>query len=106
MLSQKNRISRKDFPSYKKQLSRFLSPLFSGTIYLNKENVQVSVVVSKKITKKAVERNKIRRRFYSAITPYIKKLHDISIVIYPKKVEEPPFSVLKSEIEKMLKLLK
>lgn len=106
MLPQKNRISRKDFPPYQKQAKRFSSPLFSGNIFTHQRNTQVSVVVSKKIAKTAVVRNKIRRRFYSAIAPYTKGSHGSSIVLYPKiKTEEAPFSLLKSELGRMFATL-
>ncbi len=103
MLPKKNRIPRKDFPSSsQRKANRFSSLLFSGNIYPHQGDTRVSVVVSKKIAKTAVTRNKIRRRFYSAVSPFIKDSREISIVIYPKiKTEEAPFSLLKSEIGKM-----
>lgn len=110
MLSQKNRIARKNFPSYQRQSNRFSSPLFSGNIYAHQGRTQVSVVVSKKVAKTAIERNKIRRRFYSAIRPSLKDSQGALIVLYPKiTTKEPLFTFLKSEIERMFqetKLLK
>lgn len=107
MLPKKNRIKRKDFPSSQRQANRISSPLFSGNIYRCQGNTQVSVVVSKKIAKTAVARNKIRRRFYSAVSPFIKDSRGVFIVLYPKiKTEEVSFSLLKSEIERMFDFAK
>ncbi len=108
MLPRKNRISRKDFPTDSRQGFRVFSPLFSGAIHPSTDGVRVSVVVSKKTAKTAVVRNSLRRRFYEALTPYIKNLsREVFIVFYPKiDAKKAPFSVLVQEIEKALKQAK
>lgn len=111
MLPQKNRISRNDFPTGSRQGSRVFSPLFSGVIYPSKTGTRVAVVVSKKTAKTAVARNTLRRRFYATLAPYLKSFSQESlIVLYPKiEAKKSPFSMLKVEIEAMLrhtKLLK
>ncbi|MDR0957410.1 MAG: ribonuclease P protein component [Candidatus Nomurabacteria bacterium] len=40
---------------------------------LNRHNSRASVVVSKKVYKSAVKRNRIRRRVYEIIRPFLKK---------------------------------
>ncbi len=104
MLPKKNRISRKDFPAHSRQGFRVSSPLFSGTVYPNKEGVRVSVVVSKKTAKTAVARNYLRRIFYEAVSEYIKNFSiSVLIVFYPKiDAQKTQFIVLKKEIEKAL----
>ncbi|OHA83994.1 MAG: hypothetical protein A2937_00560 [Candidatus Yonathbacteria bacterium RIFCSPLOWO2_01_FULL_47_33b] len=120
MLPQKNRIARKDFPAGPRQgiLNQQVrglavkSNLFSGVIHPQKiGGVRVSVVVSKKTAKTAVVRNSLRRRFYTAITPYLPGFSQGALVIiYPKiEAKKAPFSLLKTEIETALrhaKLLK
>ena len=109
MLSQKNRISRKDFPAFKRQGFRVFSELFSGTVYpTDDKKIRVSVVVSKKTAKLAVVRNHLRRVFYEAIKPYLESFTQGSLVVlYPKSgAVQVSFVVLKSEIEKELKRIK
>lgn len=60
-----------------------------------------SVVVSKKVAKSAVERNRIRRRIYEALRmnmDYIPKKFDYIFVIYQKDVLTMPFG----EVERIL----
>lgn len=114
MLSKKNRISQKDFPAHTRQGFRVHSPLFSGTIYsketdsasliANEKKVRVSVVVSKKTAKNAVDRNYLRRITYEAMEPYLPRLTKRTlIVLYPKKETQiASFVDLKAEIEKAL----
>ena len=62
---------------------------------------RVSVVVSKKVAKLAVTRNRIRRRVYEAIRvnlEYLPKKTDYIFVVYSKKILELPFS----QLEKLL----
>lgn len=105
MLSRKNRISKHDFPTSKIQGTRVFSPLFSGVIYKNEGLSRAAVVVSKKTAKTAVVRNRIRRRFYAALAPFLKDASkEHLMVFYPKKeVATAPFAVLKSEIEATLR---
>lgn len=86
MLPQKNRIPKKEFPSFKNKGVRFLSPSFTGTIYPSTAGSRVSVVVSKKTAKSAVLRNRLRRVFYAAVEKYIPAFtSSVLIVLYPKK---------------------
>jgi ribonuclease P protein component len=112
MLPQKNRISRKEFPSHKERGIRVFSPLFSGVFYKIVDprvlESRVSVVVSKKTAKTAVSRNFLRRRVYEVLAPHILNISSpTTIVIYPKKeAEKAQFSDLKSEVEKALRQAK
>ena len=105
MLPRKNRIPKEDFPSPQERGSRVFSPLFSGVIYKNDGLTRVAVVVSKKTAKTAVVRNRIRRRFYSALAHFLKDTDKGSLMVfYPKKeAETAPFPVLKSEIETIIR---
>ncbi|MBR2658528.1 ribonuclease P protein component [Candidatus Saccharibacteria bacterium] len=62
---------------------------------------RVAVVVSKKVIKSAVGRNRIRRRVYEALRKnfdYLPKKKDYIFVVYSKGVKDMPFG----ELEKML----
>ncbi len=65
-----------------------------------------AVVVSKKVLKSAVGRNRIRRRVYEAIRlelPRINKPVDCIFVIYNKDVATIPFKELRSLVNNLLK---
>ena len=62
---------------------------------------RIAVVVSKKVAKSAVERNRIRRRIYEALRKnleYVPKKNDYIFVVFSKDVKNMPFS----ELEKLL----
>ena len=108
MLPKKNRVTRKEFPSHKQQGIRAFSALFSCTIYPCRDVSKISVVVSKKIDKRAIARNTLRRRFYAIAETYIKDFsREALIVFYPKiEARKAPFSLLKTEMERVLRSAK
>ena len=62
---------------------------------------RIAVVVSKKVLKTAVGRNRIRRRVYEALRQnmdYIPKKTDYVFVVFSKEIKEMPFN----ELEKLL----
>lgn len=76
MLSRKHRLGRvRDFENLKKQgrssRTRFFSVRYAAS---DQPEPRIAVVVSTKISKKAVERNKLRRRVRSII---FKHLHSV-----------------------------
>ena len=65
-----------------------------------------AAVVSKKILKSAVGRNRIRRRIYEAIRYELKNIKqpiDCIFVIYSKDYQTKPFSEIKQDIRVLLK---
>jgi ribonuclease P protein component len=66
MLSKEERLGRRDFSRYFASGTRFHSPHLTLS-YTAAPTLQASVVVSKKVAKKAHERNTIRRRLYAAL---------------------------------------
>lgn len=73
----------------------------------NKKRVhsRVAVVVSKKIYKSAVKRNRIRRRIYEIIRfylPLITEPHDIVITVIDKTIKDTPHEELKQQIADLL----
>ena len=108
MLARKNRISRNEFPSSKTKGARFFSTSFSITIYITEGNTRFSVVVSKKVAKRAVDRNYLRRQFYSLVEPHLKIItKKVKIVIYPKsEALKMPFLLLQKELIVVLQTAK
>lgn len=67
---------------------------------------RAAVVVSRKVHKSAVVRNRIRRRIYEALRsnePDIQDPHDLIFVIYGEEFAEMEFSSLQNEVTTLLK---
>lgn len=103
MLSKNKRIPRKLF-----------QPLLESKKYLNSQNfslrvvsadeTRVAVSVSKKVSKKAVVRNKIRRRVYSAVLEFIPRLSkNLFLIIAKPGAEKIKGDTLKIELGELLK---
>lgn len=76
---------------------------------LNKKSkdYRVAVIVSKKVHKSAVKRNRIRRRIYSAVSEYksyLKEPYDLVFFVYQDKILLLPPQELKRQVAKLLKL--
>lgn len=86
---------------------RAFSPLFSLVVYAKSEGVHIAIVTSKKISKSAVVRNTLRRRFYAFFEPHIKSLRAGTIVVYPKQeaILSSP-TALRAELVKALQQAK
>lgn len=110
MLPKKYRLQyRKDFARiYKK--GKFLRTLLFNIKYL-KNNLDCSrfaFVISTKISKKATERNKIKRQLRAIIREKIKNLqnnYDL-IIIAQTKILNQKFTTLQEELTKALKKLR
>lgn len=66
MLSKKERLTRQDFSRFFSSGRRYHSPFFT-LVYTPSPTLHASIVVPKKVAPKAVDRNTIRRRLYSAL---------------------------------------
>lgn len=83
-------------------------PLFSVKARPNprREGYRLAVVVSRKVHKSAVVRNRIRRRLYEIVrqmAPLICEPHDIVISVFHDTVADEEAAVLKSQIKKQFK---
>lgn len=84
------------------------SKLFSIKFCTNprKRFSRVAVVVSKKVAKKAVQRNFLRRRLYSLIRPYINQFqrnYDLIIIVHSAELGHVNFAELETKIVAELK---
>ena len=65
---------------------------------------RVAVVVSKKVSKSAVVRNRIRRRVYEAVRAYtVNESYDLIFMIYSVDVATLPTELLQKTIQQQLK---
>lgn len=86
MLPKKERLKRIDFSRFFSVGRRVNTPLFQ-LIYSEYPSLHVSVVVSKKVSKLAVKRNKIRRRVYDVVRTYRKEAKTTGVYIFIMKAE-------------------
>ena len=108
MLNKKYRFHSRGGVRYTYQHGKTLrTPKISLVYNKNERGFQrFAVVVSKKVLKSAVGRNRIRRRVYEAIRlelPNFKTPQDSIFVIYNRDVKEMPFSELRKTIHDLLK---
>ena len=103
MLNKKFRFHSRGGVRYVYQKGRTLRTPKISLIFVDNTRgfTRLAVVVSKKVEKSAVKRNRIRRRVYEALRlnfDYIPKKRDYIFVVYSKDVGRMPFS----ELEKLL----
>ena len=107
MLARKNRISTKIFPKTGRPWKNITSDSFSLSIFSQTGSgiLRASVIVSKKVARTAVPRNKIRRRIYSILRKEISACpQNMLLVCYVKKPAlEKSFSVLETELKHLLR---
>jgi ribonuclease P protein component len=105
MLAKKRRIGKKFFSVHFSNTQRFVSPHLLLTVVKN-ERAQscFAFSVSKKICKRAVDRNRLRRQGYSVIGKYLKDIPDGFLFFFSFKKGAYPvsFSNLKKEICSLL----
>src|SRR5438477_12469334 len=82
-------------------------PLLAVKAVLNerRKNYRVAVVVSRKVHKSAVARNRIRRRLYEAVRLLeagITAPYDIVITVFSEAVLEEPVDQLYAQVKKQL----
>jgi ribonuclease P protein component len=71
---------------------------------IHRTHPRFSIVVSKKVLKSAVGRNRIRRRLYEYIRPLIKEMddvYDIVIIATSSEIRKMPAPELKEQLDQL-----
>lgn len=103
MIPKSLRLTKSDFNTLQTKVI-FRGDLFDIAIAKNKEK-KFACVISKKRIKKAVDRNKVRRRIYSSIQELQPNI-PYGVIIYPKaKSLESPYSQIQEEIRSVFATL-
>ena len=111
MLSKKFRLPGNQIPQVIKKGKRFSFPLFNlvvlepRTYHLKPSSARFTFVVSKKVSKKAVIRNRTKRLFSESVRllmPQIKKSYNV-IFFAKKALIEEKLQDIMSQVEKSLK---
>ena len=103
MLSKKYRFHSRGGVRYVYQKGKTVRTPKASLVFVDntRKFTRMAVVVSKKVEKSAVGRNRIRRRIYEALRKnmeYIPKERDYVFVVFTKEVGKMPFG----ELEKLL----
>ncbi len=99
-MSQQHRLSRTDFATVFAKGKRIHSKHATLILMPNKD-LALSVVVSKKVAKKAVDRNTLKRRVYALAVPYRQAPID-AIVLLKVGALRVPRKLFQTEIEALL----
>ena len=104
MLKKKQRLTKAAFDQYFKSGKRIHTPLFQ-LIYTPCNTFHGAVVAGKKVSKKAVDRNVVRRRIYAALYALYKEQSctGVYIVIAKPVVKSATYSEIKETLSKILK---
>ncbi len=99
MLPKKERLSRAEFNRFFSVGKRQHTPSLQ-IVFAVDSGLHVSVVVSKKIAKLAVTRNRIRRRIYDIVRNYRTKenVHGVFIFMVKSPVVKMKYEELKVEV--------
>ena len=108
MLSKKYRFHSRGGVRYTYQNGKAIRGSKISLVFANnsRNKQRYAVVVSKKVLKSAVGRNRIRRRIYEAIRielPKIEKPVDCIFIIYSKEILDMDFKVIQKTIRDLLK---
>ena len=101
MLPSSRRLSTTLFDKVLKQGKFFSGSMFTIRVLKAQGMSRFSVVISKKIAKKAVERNKIRRRVYSSLNTLLPRLTDGFLCVFMMKdqIKAMEYEKIKKNIE-------
>jgi len=107
MIPFKNRFHGHNSLSFVYKNGKSVRSRFFNLKYINNQNRKNSrlvVVVSKKVIKSAVKRNRIRRRVYEVLRHQIENIaatHDLVIIILSSEVLEAPHQDLKNQVNQL-----
>ncbi|PIS13411.1 MAG: ribonuclease P protein component [Candidatus Tagabacteria bacterium CG09_land_8_20_14_0_10_41_14] len=106
MLPSQNRFRKTEFDSFKKSRKRtFSSANFNLSLAGSFNSIRFAIVVSSSVAKKAVERNKLKRRIRSVVSDNIEKIKNgFVVVIYAKEgAGDLTFQDIKKQINSLFK---
>lgn len=107
MLKKKERLTKKEFDRSFSVGRRLHSPLFT-LVWEDGSDFHGAVVVGKKVFKRAVDRNRLRRRLYNILYRLSREnnLLGVYIILTKPAAKEVTFLELREAVEKTLVTLK
>ena len=106
MLKKKERLTKKEFDRFFSSGARKHGQLFT-LIFSADANFHGAVVVGKKVHKRAVDRNRLRRRLYNVLYPLSRDqgLRGVYIILTKPLAAGADFAELKSNVETIISKL-
>lgn len=103
MLKKKERLTKKEFDRFFSVGRRFHSPIFT-LIHAPGSSFHGAVVVGKKVYKKSVDRNRLRRRLYNILYRLSREnsLQGVYIILTKPAAKDAKFADLRLVLEKTL----
>ncbi len=103
MLKKKERLTKKEFDRSFSSGKRVHSPLFT-LIYNKADDFHCAVVVGKKVYKKAVARNRLRRQVYGIVYRLSRSedLRGVYMILIKPAAAQVAQTELRSEIQKLI----
>ncbi len=103
MLKKKERLTKKEFDRFFSMGKKFHTPTLQ-MIYTPHSTLHVAVVVSKKVYKTAVKRNKLRRQIYDMVRRHYRNhpTTGVFIIITKPKISELPREEIQEELLQMI----
>lgn len=103
MLKKKERLTKKEFDRFFSSGKRAHSPLLT-LIHSSNSEFHGAVVVGKKVFKKAVDRNRLRRRLYNILyrLSLENNLQGVYIILTKPVSGGASFSQLKEQLQKLI----
>lgn len=110
MLAKQSRlVKEKDFKKIFKRGKASYAKIFNIKVLANELKInRYGIVISAKVSKKSVERNKLKRQFREILKEFDKKLargFDLVIIVFPAALNQD-YKLIKNELEKVLVALK
>ena len=103
MLAKRERLTTAAFNDYFKSGKRFHSPTLQ-LIYTPREQFHGAVVVGKKVYKKAVDRNRLRRRLYGALYHLSRQqaLTGVFIITTKPAAKDTPYTDVRTDLGELV----
>ncbi len=104
MLPKSQKVARSEFPKDFRDGKRYSSANMSMLVFKLRQDLpnKYACIISSKVSKKAVSRNKIRRRLYSVLKTYNKKGF-LCLFFIKKGSSKVTFKEIKNETSGLLK---
>lgn len=103
MLRKKERLTKKEFDRFFSSGRRHHSPILT-LVHTPQSEFHGAVVVGKKVYKKAVDRNRLRRRLYNILYKLSKErsLNGVFIILTKPAAAKASFTELKDSIQSLI----
>lgn len=106
VLSSKNRLNKKEIGKLREEKLPVLQGQYFGLIYEPLNEKKFSLIVSSKISKKAVERNKIKRIFYDIVKEYFFDLNGHFLFLAKRNIVNATKKDIVCDLEKVRQKIK